>query len=245
MKKILFENDIINSMEKELAFASKKEGINNLTKAAEYLHSAIEIFEEAGMQKKANQVLQILAKIAASSLTEARQMPSLEDWKSAGVTLKELKEFKHNPIAKAKINLALRQLGYKESELHKLLGSHNVMSEKEANDLCSSERSFGKMWDWMQNPNKLVDPENIQPGEEIEFKSLAENIDEQNAKTKITDRHTSGLTSKKMTTNLKNHGHTMNLSDNSYIDDLLNIDLDDDLEVTEGEDEDKTFEDSD
>jgi hypothetical protein len=57
----------ISGMQRELQPHDKKQGVENLVQAAEYLHSALEIFEEAGMTVQANKVLKILAKIATDS----------------------------------------------------------------------------------------------------------------------------------------------------------------------------------
>jgi len=51
---------------------------------------------------------------------------------------------------------------------------------------------------------------------------------------KVSDRHTKGLTPERMVKNLKNHGHPMNLSDDG-VDDLLNADVEDTLEVSDGD----------
>jgi len=67
IKKSVFENDLIYGMQRELQAYEKKQGMNNLVKAAECLHAAVEIFEEAGMTAKADQVLKILEKIAQDS----------------------------------------------------------------------------------------------------------------------------------------------------------------------------------
>jgi hypothetical protein len=241
IKKSVFENDLIVGMQRELRAHDEKQGMENLVKAAEYLHATVEIFEEAGLTAKADQVLKILAKIAAQhhkkaappSFTQAGEMPSIEDWAAQGVTVKDMRDFTKNPIAKAKLNNALRQMGYTDSQMAKLLGHHNVLNMKETDELLDPERSFGKMWDWMQNPHKPTEGETINPGQDITFKSIAD------------DKHISGLTSEKMLENLKNHGMVFNMADDGA--DLLNADIaDEPLEVIEGDGSyDKTFEDSD
>jgi hypothetical protein len=64
IKKSIFEDELIYGMQRELQAHDKKQGMNNLVKAADYLQSAIEIFEEAGLTSKADQLLKILNKIA-------------------------------------------------------------------------------------------------------------------------------------------------------------------------------------
>jgi hypothetical protein len=69
IKQAVFEDEIINGMMQELQLqnvkvASKKEGVDNLVKAADLLQAAMEIFEETGLTAQADQVLNILSKIA-------------------------------------------------------------------------------------------------------------------------------------------------------------------------------------
>lgn len=59
-----FENELILGMKKNLVKNASALNFDNLEKAADYLNSAIDIFEEAGMTAKANEVLNILNKIA-------------------------------------------------------------------------------------------------------------------------------------------------------------------------------------
>jgi hypothetical protein len=67
IKKSVFENDLIAGMQKELQSYDKKQGMENLVKAADYLHSAMEILEEAGLTSKADKLLNVLSKIAQDS----------------------------------------------------------------------------------------------------------------------------------------------------------------------------------
>lgn len=64
IKKSVFEDDLIAGMQRELRSYDKKQGMDNLVKAADYLHSAMEILEEAGLTAKADQILSVLSKIA-------------------------------------------------------------------------------------------------------------------------------------------------------------------------------------
>lgn len=67
IKKSVFEDEIISAMEKELTANEKSAAIGNLSQAAEYLHSALEVFEDAGMTAQADAVLHILLKIASKN----------------------------------------------------------------------------------------------------------------------------------------------------------------------------------
>ncbi len=65
IKKSVFDEELIAGMQHELQAHDKKQGIENLVKAADYLHSAMDILEEAGLTAHADQILKILAKIAS------------------------------------------------------------------------------------------------------------------------------------------------------------------------------------
>lgn len=64
IKKSLFAEELATSMHKQLVKQATHKEYNNLEKAADYLNSAAEIFEDIGMIKCADGVLSILEKIA-------------------------------------------------------------------------------------------------------------------------------------------------------------------------------------
>lgn len=64
IKKSVFEEELIAGMHHHLVKQAKQEEYDHLEKAADYLNSAAEIFEDMGMNKNADRVLMILAKIA-------------------------------------------------------------------------------------------------------------------------------------------------------------------------------------
>lgn len=70
IKKAVFEDDLIAGMQRELQSFEKKQGMENLVKAADHLHSAMEILEEAGLTAQSDAILHILSKIAASRIGE-------------------------------------------------------------------------------------------------------------------------------------------------------------------------------
>lgn len=241
MKKELFENELVSGMQQHMKkYASS--GTPNLAKAAECLHAALEIFESQGMKARANQVLQLLEKIAQTNdARNVQKMPSLKALMDAGLTQRDMHEFaKGSPIAKAKFNLVLHSLKYSEEEIAHIIGKHNVMSEDDAKQVLDPNRSFTKMWEWMQDPSKPVDPSSPQPGETIEmrslpmtgpgdtvsFKSMKEPLPPSKddltfksiAQKKSIDRHTKGLTPEKMVKNLEEHGHPLNLADDQNVD---------------------------
>lgn len=87
IKKSVFEDDLIAGMQRELANSfEKKASMNDLAKAADYLHAAIEIFEEAGMTAKADQVLNILTKIAENAPPKPKNPTKVSDSHTQGLT---------------------------------------------------------------------------------------------------------------------------------------------------------------
>lgn len=255
IKKSLFADELASSMQRELQPFEKKAAVTNLVDAVDYLHSAVEIFEEAGLFAKADQVLSILAKIAAIN-TNVRQMPNMEALMEAGVTIEDIKNNRlGDPIAKARLNFALKQLNFSDKDIAEFLGSKNVMTEQEVKTLLDPERSFGKINEYFKElkdikPNNTIefnsmlhkDVSGPSKSDDITFKSLLA-YDEKNVNT--VDYHSKGLTSDKMVANLKNHGTVFNMADDGKADDFLNLDINDAaMEVFE-DTEDKTFEDND
>jgi hypothetical protein len=64
IKKSVFEDDLIAGMQRKLAEAEKEEGVDSLPKAVEYISSAVDILEEDNMYATADELLNILLKIA-------------------------------------------------------------------------------------------------------------------------------------------------------------------------------------
>lgn len=105
IKKSVHEDDIIAGMQIELAAHNKVQGISNLVQAADYLQAAMDIFEDAGMTIKSDEILNILTKIAYKN-TPSSQLPSddhaakpISDPHTKGLTSKKMVEnLKHNGI---------------------------------------------------------------------------------------------------------------------------------------------------
>lgn len=252
IKKSVFENEIIAEMQVALQPIKKKQGMNGLVKAADYLNSAIQIFEDAGLNKKADQVLRVLAKIATK--TAAKQMPSLQSLMDVGISMQDLKDVSRGDMmATAKINLALRELGVTDKEIVDFIGNKNYMTEQSARDLLDPDRSFNKINDWLKDPTMPVDPNNLQPGETISFDSIPSemgkrelppgedlifksiacdvaNCDEQDArhKHKPNKNKFKSPTSEQMIKNLKEYGTVFDMSKaEDNIGDLINETLGD------------------
>lgn len=278
--KSLFETELAMGMQQELRKQASAQ-TPDLTKAAECLHAALEIFEAQGLTARADQVLEVLRKIAQHHKTPAtvREMPSVDRLAHAGFTERDMREFaKGSPVAKAKLNLVLRHLGMSEHEIGRFIGPKNVMSEKDAREIADPNRSFGKMWDWMQDPKQHIDPANPLGEEKIHSYLDDLNLPKPNApvpndptqpldlgsfakKFKTprpgSDRHTKGLTPAKMVENLKHHGTEFNMADDQAdennadivdllnaegvdfdidgADDFMNVEVDDSLEVFDGQ----------
>lgn len=246
IKKSLFEQDIISGMEQELRKRAAVEA-PNLVKAGECLHAVLEILEEAGLQTQADQVLAILAKIASEHKRKpTQQLPAMHVLMQHGVTQKDIAEFyKGSPIAKAKVNFALYNMGLDGHAIARFLGPDNVMTKEEAKQISDPHRGFGKMWDWMQNPaapmesgpvpgsTLKMEPLNVGPQAplpsqlqdeqvedasipaELKFKSMASKHSHPD---KIQDVHTKKLTPAKMVANLKHHGTEFNMPDLGWSD---------------------------
>lgn len=64
IKKSVFEDEIISNMQKELTKTAQSEAIQSLDKAVDDVNSAIVLFEDLGMTAQADQLLNVLVKIA-------------------------------------------------------------------------------------------------------------------------------------------------------------------------------------
>lgn len=276
MTKSLFEDELMAGMEKQLRKQASGEK-PSLVKAAECLHAALEIFEEQGMTTRADQVLQLLQKLGQSNeARDVQQMPSLHKLMEAGLTQRDMHEFaKGNPIAKAKFNLVLRSLGYSDHQIGNFIGKNNVMSEEDAKEVVNPNRAYSKIYDWLSDPTKPVDPRNPQPGESISMKSVpltgpGDTISFKSMAKKGPGRprHDSSMDVKRMLKNLETYGEPISLADDGSLevpppldmnnlkesdfmpdfeefagllsgsndsDDLLEVDINDTLEVSEND----------
>lgn len=219
-----FENELMLGMARELQAHDKKQGMQNLVKAADYLHSAVQILEDAGLTDKADKILRVLGKIAAQSDTKVKQMPSLKSFLENGVSISDFKGLgSGDAFAKARVNTAFRRLGYTDKEIADFIGKDNLMPEDEAATLMNPDGFYNKMLDWIKNPKDTPASSDLKPGDEFSMSSLVDINHAATKKpkdpTKVSDRH--------------NFRH-----------DLLNADIDD-MEVTLDDESDSTFEDND
>lgn len=98
IKKAVFENELVHGMQRELQSFDKKQAMDNLPKAANYLQAALEIFEEAGLTVQSDKVLAILAKIAEDE-QDAKKKKAPADPHTKGLTPERMVEnLKHHGI---------------------------------------------------------------------------------------------------------------------------------------------------
>lgn len=184
MNKNVFEDDLIRGMQQQLVKQASGD-VPNLSQAAECLHAALEIFEQQGLDKQANQVTQLMLKIARKNNITKTASPDLplQQLMRAGVSQRDLREFaKGNPIAVAKLNLVLRKLGMPDHQIAKLLGFSNVMTEEQA--------------------NKAINPNEVNSISPLGLQSAAQHK---------ADYATKGLTPEKEVKNLKEYGIPFNM----------------------------------
>lgn len=84
IKKSVFEDELVAGMQRELISQAESRSTENLVQAVEYLNSAAEIFEDAGMKIKADQILNILAKL--SDKTPKHSLKTVKDPHTNGLT---------------------------------------------------------------------------------------------------------------------------------------------------------------
>ncbi len=218
-KKELFADELISGMQESLRKQASAE-TPKLSRAAECLHSALEILEEQGLHARADEVLHLLEKLAhGTKVTKTAKVHSLQQLMEAGVTQRDLREFaRGNPTAVAKLNLVLRKLGLADHEIAKFLGPGHVMSEEEARKTINPNEP-GSILEFESLGPKPVEPG---PGEEVlEFETLAA-VKKKSRKPSRPDKDpaTRGWTPEKGVKNLEEYGTPLNvyLADDCAID---------------------------
>lgn len=97
MLKSIFETEILKEMEHSLVKQANNQNVDNLDQAVDYLNSAIDIFEESGFTAQADEILNILNKIAKQGKPKRPKDPRIvSDRHTKGLTsekaIKNLKE---------------------------------------------------------------------------------------------------------------------------------------------------------
>jgi hypothetical protein len=248
INKSVFENDLVSGMLKELNANDQSKSLEKLGCAVDYLYSAMDILEDAGMTAKADEVLNILEKIAQVKHKNVEQMPSINALLENGVKNKDLEDFfknKETVVARSRICTAYRKMGYTDKEIIKFVGKDRFVDEDTAAEWLKPETQSktDTIAEWIEKSTPKYSPEDPGTGEQLKpgfpIKSL---LDEN----KVSDpSHTKGLTSDKMVNNLKNHGTVFNLADDGSADTLLSDDVDMGHELLEVEEDEEDFEDED
>lgn len=100
IKKSVFEEELIAGMHQELIKNATSRDLDNVEKAVDYLNSAIDIFEDAGMSAQAVQLLNILNKIAEDqndARKKSRDPRKISDPHIKGLTPeKQIENLKHH-----------------------------------------------------------------------------------------------------------------------------------------------------
>ena len=145
IKKSVFEDELIAGMQRELGAKRIKQGMQDLDKAVDYLQSAVDIFEDAGMKTAANHILGILIKIAnepdnqdAKSKPHKPKNPTrISDSHTKGLTPEKMVEnLKHHGIV---FNLADDNAADAEALLNNEINDTLEVSDQ---DLNISEMDF-------------------------------------------------------------------------------------------------------
>lgn len=217
MLKNYLEAELAASMHKALIKKASNVEDNNLHNAVDYLNSAIDILQDAGLQSKANKVLKVLEKIAFAENDDSPVDLSTD----SNVNLDLLDQArKGDREAIIKVTTMLSEQGYSSELINNLLmpePEETFVSEISEEPIPSVDTMFTEASRKHKRPK---DPR------------------------KISDRHTKNLTSEKMIENLKHHGTVFNAHDISFSDDLGNIEIDtDNLDAYDDLDSDLTFED--
>ena len=99
IKKSINETELIQGMKDALESGQQKQATLDLDKAIDYLHSAIDIFEQTGQTVKADAVLLILEKIAKKHGKKPKDPRKISDRHTKGLTSEKMVEnLKHHGI---------------------------------------------------------------------------------------------------------------------------------------------------
>lgn len=215
IKKSLFEEELIHGMQRELQSHEKKQGMASLVQAAEYLHSAAEIFEEAGMTEKADQVIRILGRIVLADKKKKEE----EDSSKADDNDIHHKS-KHEKDFYEKMMEWIKNPATPVDPKNPQPGEEIVLTPVPPALRPGSEIKM----------QSLMEPKELPKGDDLVFQSIAQElglVDDNDAKgkprkpknpTNVSDRHTKGLTPEKMVENLKHHGTEFNMADDQNVD---------------------------
>lgn len=240
--KFALANELAASMAQELEPFEKKTLPQNLVKAVDYLQTAAEIFEEAGMTKRADQVLSILEKLANTPNKKMHtnmisKLPPVIKMMEKGITLADFDKMNAGDLrARARINKVLHELGLSPSDIIQAIGTHNFMKQQDSAAFANPHSSSSNILRMIEDPFGKDPSKDLEEGDEFSIESIASKHRKPKDPRKISDPHTKGLTPDKIVKNLLHHGTEFNMADDGVGDDLLNLDISDaDLEVLEND----------
>jgi hypothetical protein len=148
IKKNIYANELADTMQQFLQKKALNHNSADINQAVSYLNDAVDLFKSAQFSDYADKVKNIVAEISKN----VAKLPTFSVLLEHGVKPSDLKEFEVNPLAKARINKALRELHYSDNEIQQFLGAENVMSASDVDELTDENRAFGKIWEWLQSP---------------------------------------------------------------------------------------------
>lgn len=116
IKKSVFEDDLIRGMQSELIKQAHNVEVQDLSAAADYLNSAVQILDEVGMVEASDKILNILLKVA-----QVPQESTLGVLLQSGFTLEDLSKIGQNDKVRSAVFETLRNEGYDDNAIIKIL----------------------------------------------------------------------------------------------------------------------------
>lgn len=256
INKSVFENDLVLGMQRNLASQDQESAMNKLAQAVEFLNSAAELLDEVELSAHADRIVNLLEKVSQMKVKHHSLLDKLSD---AGINIfdPEYVGFKTDKKSKIRLNNELYGVGATEHEIEALIGKENTMSKLDVDKWASIYGIKSKHHKPKVEVSKKVDvkkpevyeleidePVSLPIEEEMGTPKNPYVIEAQSKHKKpkdprkISDRHTSNLTSEKMLKNLKHHGTVFNMADDGAADNNSAKDLTEDSNIINMQDED-------
>lgn len=119
IKKSVFEEELVIGMDRELRSMETGHDVKGLPKAADYLHSAMDLLEETGLTTQAEEVFQILSKIATKHNGHTKGLTSermIENLKHHGTVFNLADDNSINDLLNAEIGEKELEVSDKDAE---------------------------------------------------------------------------------------------------------------------------------
>lgn len=119
IKKSVFEEELVIGMDRELRSMETGHDVKDLSKAADYLHSAMDLLEETGLTVQAEEVFQILSKIATKPNGHTKGLTSermIENLKHHGTVFNLADDNSINDLLNAEIGEKELEVSDKDAE---------------------------------------------------------------------------------------------------------------------------------